>query len=154
MSNVNIDFVNTAKKILASTRQILTTLHLIREDVKTIRDQSVEDGIHKGPKQQTSDPNKEQGKGVSIGSHVLNENEARSTKPKNENQTKPFLKDFVDRLKRKSRNPRFVIEVLTLMGLLAYVCETTRTNDLTEKAIQLTRDQQRPFDLPSKNSTS
>lgn len=40
MGNITTDFISATKKIHADVRAVLTALHLIREDVKFIRDQS------------------------------------------------------------------------------------------------------------------
>jgi hypothetical protein len=42
---------------------------------------------------------------------------------------------FLERLKNDFRNPRFLVEILALIRLALYVCETRRTNNLTQAAL-------------------
>jgi hypothetical protein len=42
---------------------------------------------------------------------------------------------------RGFRNPGFIVEILALVGLFWYVCETRRTNDLTQKALANSKTQ-------------
>jgi hypothetical protein len=145
MSNVTTDFVATTKKILASMRQIVTTLHLIREDVKTIRDQSVGNGNNKTSQAQACDPtNKQPNRGMDD-SKILNKSKTNGEQKEGESKIKPYFQELKERLKRNVRKPRFLIEVLALFGLAVYTCETNRTNNLTQQSLQIARDQNRPY---------
>jgi len=50
-------------------------------------------------------------------------------------QTGKYLDDLRKGLKRYLRDPKFFVEVLALVGLALYTCETRRTNNLTQKTI-------------------
>lgn len=56
-----------------------------------------------------------------------------------ERKKNPFfnwLVEFFSMFWKKLHDPQFVIEVLALVGLVLYVCETKRTNDLTQQALE------------------
>jgi hypothetical protein len=46
------------------------------------------------------------------------------------------LREFIKKFGTRLHDPRFVIELLALTGLAFYVCETKRTNDLTQQALE------------------
>jgi hypothetical protein len=54
---------------------------------------------------------------------------------------KEWPKEFWNDLKFEATRPRFVIEILALLGLGIYTYETHRTNNLTEKALENSRVQ-------------
>jgi hypothetical protein len=66
-----------------------------------------------------------------------------------ENPLLKWLKEFVFKFFRKLHDPKFVVEILALIGLGFYVCETHRTNNLTQLALETSKDQfridQRPY---------
>ena len=50
-------------------------------------------------------------------------------------QTESYLNDLRDGFKRCLRSPKFFVELLALIGLVLYTCETRRTNNLTENGL-------------------
>jgi len=74
-----------------------------------------------------------------------------------ERKKNPFfnwLVEFLYKFWKKLHDPRFVIEVLALIGLVFYVCETKRTNNLTQQALTNARKNfakdQRPYVWPAR----
>lgn len=55
---------------------------------------------------------------------------------------------FWSRLVKEMKNVRFWIEVLALVGLGVYVCQTVRTNNLTQQALANSKDQFRQDERP------
>jgi hypothetical protein len=70
-----------------------------------------------------------------------------------ENQSQKKKSDYLKRLLRNMKgvlvNPRFWVEILALIGLGLYVCETKRTNNLTQLSLTAGniqfRSQERPY---------
>ena len=64
-------------------------------------------------------------------------------------QSDKYPDNFWNRLKRQLRKPRFFLELLALIGLGFYSCETRRTNNLTQTALDNSKSQftteQRPY---------
>ncbi len=135
MSNITTDFIAATKKIHADVRAILTSLHLIANDVKTIREQTVSDSNKESTNTQTPNPDSKQTDRTSGGSKGLDMHKSGSDKNGSEQKTDPYFRTFVEQLKQHAREPRFIMEVLALLGLFFYSCETRRTNNLTQIAI-------------------
>jgi len=113
MSTVTTDFITTTKKIVAEVRGVLTTLHLIREDVKSIRDQ-VASGNQPTPS------NQQQSDGVTGGSKLLNAHKPDGNTGDGEEDIQPYLSDLKQRFFKNLRKPRFIIEILAVAGGIAY----------------------------------
>jgi hypothetical protein len=63
-------------------------------------------------------------------------------KEETENKKNPLvncLAEFSSKFWKRLHDPRFVIEIVALVGLVFYVCETKRTNDLTQGALDLNK---------------
>ncbi|HYW40046.1 MAG TPA: hypothetical protein VE957_18190 [Terriglobales bacterium] len=134
MSNITTDFVATTKKIVVEVRSILTALHLIREDVKVIRDQVVSEANKQKPYQQTDQSDTEHSNGAASRGKVLNVNDAHGKKENGSKKTRAWYQDFKTNAFKAARKPRFFVELIALLGLGLYTCETHRTNNLTEES--------------------
>jgi hypothetical protein len=145
MSNITTDFVTTTKKIVGEVRSVLTSLHLIREDVKVIREQVVSNSNKQAADQQENHTSENQSEGLAGRGQILNVNESDGEEYQSEHQTRSYLHDLVDGLKKEARKPRFIVELMALAGLAFYTCETRRTNDLTQKALNIQSSQSRAF---------
>jgi hypothetical protein len=88
MSNINTDFVANTKKILSSLRQLVTSLHLIREDVKTIRDNTPENRKEPSTDQETAQSSKNP-------AEILNKNEPGADQENGAAQKKTFFQRLV-----------------------------------------------------------
>jgi len=138
MSDITTDFVKVTKKIVAEVRGVLSALHLIREDIKLIREQvearggkqSSETQAVKAEAQPTCDP------------RVAERSKGNSKIPQ-------FFKDITKNLWRDLRKPKTYIELGAFVFLVLYTCETRRTNTLTKTALKNSKDQfradQRPY---------
>jgi hypothetical protein len=51
----------------------------------------------------------------------------------------------IGKWRRNVGKPKFQLEVLAILGLLVYTCETHRTNNLTREGLDNIRDQTRPY---------
>jgi hypothetical protein len=64
------------------------------------------------------------------------ETAADEKKPqKKENMFLGWFNQFIKKFGAGLHDPRFVVELLALAGLVFYVCETRRTNNLTQEAL-------------------
>jgi hypothetical protein len=107
----------------------------------------------KKPTEPTPNSNEQESQGEKSGhsnttstrSNIMNVDQTKSQTSKTANQTKPYFQDLKERFKRQFRKPKFFIELLALLGLIAYTCETHRTNNLTQEGLNNVRDQVRPY---------
>ena len=101
--NITTDFITATKKIHADVRSLLTTLHLIREDVKIIREQVVSPSDQQAPDQQTETSDQKEAKGISADSQILNVNQANSKKESSTQKAEPYLTEVKEGFKRQAR---------------------------------------------------
>lgn len=146
MSNITTDFIAATKKIHADVRSILATLRVIDADVKIIREHSVS---MTEQNQQAHNADTKQAEGMSGGSQSSDVNQTNGNEDNGKQEREPYFKALYEGLKREARKPKFLLEVLALIGLFAYTCETKRTNDLTsgiaETAVKQLAVSQRPL---------
>jgi hypothetical protein len=122
MSDITTDFITVTKKIVAEVRGVLTTLHVIREDVKIIRDQVVADSDKQSADQQANNPNAKQADGTPLGAPTET-NKRGGQKGDSQQKGESGLRGFVQRVKRSARKPKFWIELVALAGLVVYTAK-------------------------------
>jgi hypothetical protein len=103
------------------------------------------------PEEKSTDHSNELMSPTSV-NHIEKENTTGSKKEKSgkkQNALVGCLKQMLSRLWIELHSPKFVVEILALIGLVFYVCETRRTNNLTQQAVNLSKNQFRPWiDVP------
>ena len=133
MSDITTDFVSATKKIHAAVRAVLATLHLIREDVKIIREQTVKQTEEQARGQNANNPDAKPEEGISVSSDA----NKTLTDEKHEDHCSK-IKDFFEGLKKNfwkgAKQPKSYIELAALVLLLIYTLETKRSNDLAQSA--------------------
>jgi hypothetical protein len=153
MSDITTDFISAIKKLHADIKAVLLHTKLIQEDVKTIRENAVAKTEQQPPEDESHDPIDSIANGVASGRHVK-PNESTTDEQDSENRTESAFQEFRRRFRRSRRKPRFWLEVVALLGLFAYTCETRRTNDLTNKGITQSQKNfifdERPYVWPAK----
>ena len=145
MSNITTDFVTATKKIATEVRGVLTALHLIRDDVRVIRDQVVNEANKQSADQQTNQAEAQQADGIASRSEILNVHKANSKKENSTKKTTAYFEGLKTNLFKALRKPKFFIEIAALIGLTFYTCETHRTNNLTQQALNLQSSLSRAF---------
>jgi hypothetical protein len=140
MSNITTDFIAATKKIHADVRAILTALHLIREDVKTLRDRSIGDGDKQPSQKQTSDSCT-----VDSRSSALKTNQSNRDEEESGDDSASGFRGFKERWRKSLRKPIVQLEMAALIGLALYTCETRRTNNLTTKSLDIQLSLSRAF---------
>jgi hypothetical protein len=133
MGNITTDFIAATKKIHADVRAILTTLHLIQADVKVIAEKGI------------SGPEEKPPEGPPGRSKALNVDESNGEQEEAGNATGHYFEDLISSFKKSSRTSKFWFELAALAIVVTYTCETKRTNDLTEKAVNLQFSLSRAF---------
>src|SRR5437660_1181699 len=128
MSNITTDFITATKKIHADVRSVLTSLHLIREDVRIIREETVESANKERNQQQKNDPNEKPSKRIVGGIDMADTNDPQKKKDESESKTRRFSCKFKKNLWKYVQKPQTYIEFLALLFLVLYTCETRRTN--------------------------
>jgi hypothetical protein len=141
MSNITTDFVTTTKKIVSEVRSVLTTLHLIREDVKTIREQVVSNANEPAPSARTSDSRQQPQNADPTEWHILNQDQTNRKQETSDDKQRGKIYRCLHKWWKALKNPRFQVELAALIGLAYYACETTRTNNLTDTALQTSKTQ-------------
>jgi len=94
MSNITTDFIAATKKIHADVRAVLTTLHLIHEDIKIIRDQTVSESDEQTPQQYAGDPDAKQTEEPRAGARSLNVDQTNSKKDESAQETQSYFRDL------------------------------------------------------------
>lgn len=140
MSNITTDFIAATKKIHADVRAILTHIKLIYEDIRGMREAAISPPKNDSANNKTQKPENPEPNGTAPEGH-LNSGKPASQETNSEQHSQSGLSEFLTRLKENTRKPKFWIEVGALLGLIAYTCETRRTNDLTERALKNSKDQ-------------
>jgi hypothetical protein len=140
MSNITTDFITATKKIHADVRAVLTTLHLIREDVKLIREETIRETNDPSSTGQTSNSEQEPQQTAPSKSNALDTSKAKRDEHKNDGKQSNKFYRFLERWWKKLKKPRFQVEVIAIIGLGLYTCETRRTNNLTQKNLELARE--------------
>jgi hypothetical protein len=145
MGNITTDFITATKKIHADVRAILTALHLIGNDVKLIREHSVDNANKPTANAQAQNSKQEPAETVSS----LNTSKSEGDKNKRKEYANGSFHRFLQRWRNNLKKPKFQITILTFVVILVYTCETRRTNDLTKQALNTGarqfRLQQRPY---------
>ncbi len=147
MSNITTDFITATKKIHADVRAVLSTLHLIREDVKVIREDAIQSTDKRSSDHQTNDSNEKEAQGIVNRGHVANTNNSREKETKSDSKIGRAFQNFKNNLWRDVQKPKTYVEFAALIFLVLYTCETHKTNVLTETSLNLVKDQQRPYVL-------
>jgi hypothetical protein len=80
---------------------------------------------------------------VSAGSDGVNVDQTKCQEDQSATQTDKYFGDLWNGLKRHLRDPKFFVEILALVGLAMYVCETRRTNNLSQQALGNAKSQLR-----------
>jgi hypothetical protein len=140
MGDITTDFITATKKIHADVRAVLAALHLIREDVKVICEQSVEQADAQRHNQETEDSAKKQTQRVVTGSKA----DADPTHKEHANgnsKVDRYFEEFEKNLWADLKKPKSYIELAALIFLILYTCETRRTNNLTKAALQTSKKQ-------------
>jgi hypothetical protein len=144
MSNITADFISATKKIHADVRAVLTALHLIQSDVKIVRDKIVSEPSAHGSDQQTGEATNKQGDRVVSTGHLQKNQSGRQAR-NTQQEAETGFQEFKRRFWKSTRKPKFYVELVALLGLIAYTCETKRTNDLTQEALNLQSSLARSF---------
>lgn len=133
MSDITLDFVKATKRILEKVATILTHIERVEGDVKSIRERIVDKGDAPAPDSQSSNPELDGLKALP----ATKPTKAKMDKEQRRDESEGFFQRQFSRWKRQIQKPRFQVGVLTLVFLIFYTCETKRTNDLTERAMNL-----------------
>jgi hypothetical protein len=141
MSDVTTDFIRATKKIHADVRGILASLHLVREDVKIIREQAVEHADKERSNQHANDSDEEPAKGLVHGSQVAHANATKHKKYEGESKTRRTFRKLKKNFWRDSKKPKTYVEFAALLFLIIYTCETRRTNNLTKSTLENSKRQ-------------
>jgi hypothetical protein len=93
---------------------------------------------HGSNKKQQNAKGQESHKGEAIpsGGDGVNMDETQCQEDQGTKNTGKYFRDLWDGVKRHIRDPKFIIEVLALAGLIFYCKETWRTNNLTSVSIE------------------
>ncbi|MGD1214761.1 MAG: hypothetical protein ABR861_07220 [Terriglobales bacterium] len=141
MSDITTDFIKATNRILAKVAAILTHVEVIEGDVKSIREHSVEPSNKPATDSHASDPDKQPNTPTSSGAgHVLNTDQAKGKKYSSGDKPESSLRRLVKRWEKQIQKPAFQIEVAAVIGLVFYTYQTCRTNDLTQKNLEFTRN--------------
>jgi hypothetical protein len=136
MSDITTDFITATKRILAKVSSILTHIEVVEGDVKLIREHAV-----KNTEKPTSN---EQRNGAHEQSRqplpTLNATKSKGQKEQSKDATDGHLRRLYEPWRKQIQKPRFQVSLLTLVFLIAYTCETRRTNKLTQRALEFQRD--------------
>jgi hypothetical protein len=144
MSDITTDFIRATNKIYAKVATMLTHLQIIEGDVKLLRENSIKDSTEPPTDDQAND-SKEKNQDAILSSDA---SQSEGNQNKGTEETKnPFYR-FLKRWWDELHKPKFQVAVLTLMGLVAYTCETHRTNDLTQQGLT---QSQRPWTGPERS---
>jgi hypothetical protein len=150
MSNVTTDFIAATKKIHADVRAVLASLRLIREDVKVIRENTAEKADEQPAEQEAGNPHCPSPRPNGI--NVTDERHSNSQQTEGNSKAQRSFQEIKNNLWEDLKKPKTYIEILALIFLILYTCETKRTNDLTSTAVQNAKDQfrvdQRPYVWP------
>jgi hypothetical protein len=145
MSDITTDFITATKRILAKVATILTHVEVIEGDVKLIREQTVANTDK--PRIETQANKLQEENRNSIPSS--NPGQAERKKQKGKDEAQNSFQRLPERWWKEIHKPKFQVAVLTLLGLIAYTCETHRANNLTGQTLQNAKDQfrrdQRPY---------
>jgi hypothetical protein len=145
MSDITTDFITATKKILSKVATILTHIEVVEGDVKLIREQVVANADK--PRTETQAQHSQEKNPGSVPASDPDQTERQKQKGKEETGNSFYR--FLNRWWEELRKPKFQVAVLTLVGLVAYTCETRRTNNLAEKTaafqFSMTRSQQRAY---------
>jgi hypothetical protein len=136
MSNITTDFVRATNKIYAKVSSILADLHLIREDVKVIREQAIDHAY-----KQANDSNEKQDHAIVTRGGVTDKNSAHEEDPGSESKISRGFRKFKKNLWKDIQKPKSYVEFAALVFLVLYTCQTKRTNDLTQTAIWRSKQQ-------------
>ena len=137
MSTITTDFITATKKIHADVRAILTTLHLIRADVKAVREQTVIVSEQKLSDQQAAHLDQKQRDGIASGSKVLNVNQPNGEQEDVEQPSGSYFGALKKSFQKSVRTVKFWFEFAALLVVIAYTYETFQTNTLTERALRI-----------------
>jgi len=139
MSDITADFIAVTKKIVAELRGILTTLHLIRDDVKVIRDQMESESNKQDPNRKANDSRAQPGNGMAARRNVVDDNLASHKHDEGEPKTRRHFQTFKENFWKYITKPKTYVGVVALVFLVLYTCETRKTNKLTETATNINK---------------
>ena len=74
---------------------------------------------------------------VTAGRDLVNMHESKGEENERKHGITTYFHDLRKGMAKQLRKPKFFVELLALVGLVLYTCETRRTNDLTQASLQL-----------------
>jgi hypothetical protein len=150
MGDITTDFITATKKIHADVRAVLTALHVIRDDIKVIREQSIINANEPSPQDQTANSQQKNQNSVL----PSNSGQSERQKQEGENRVPHRFHHFFQRWGRDLQKPKFLVGIATLAFLITYTCQTRRANDLTKESIAQSQRNfilgERPYVWPAK----
>lgn len=130
MKKLSVEFVKSLRKIASQISIIATNLGVIETDLRSVREKVVDNANQPSPSDDTGNTNT---------NHTASSNTAISDQKQDEGgeKAKGSFNRLWDNLKRDIAEPRAIVEAFTLGFLIFYVCETRRTNNLTQNQFAL-----------------
>jgi hypothetical protein len=145
MSDITTDFIKATNKIYAKVAAILTNLQIIESDVKLIRDNSIKNAHEPEAQANARDSQGDPEATICVHGNTAKGRKANRDKNNGKDEDGNGFHRFKKRWKKSLRKPVVQLEIAALIGLALYTCETRRTNELTEKAVNLQFSLSRAF---------
>jgi len=146
MSNITTDFITATKKIHADIRAVLLALHLIRDDVKLIREKS---DAQAASSQKDSSREIPTDNTLNREPRTLETGHPERQQDTSDNEGENFIKRLCRRWRASLMKPKFQIAVATLIAIVIYTREVNKSNKVAENTLSWTKEQfetdQRPY---------